>query len=203
MWMFESSEEYYTNLHSCLAELPTIPGHWIEVLAKWSGFTKSEGNQRKGEARVREALVYGGGPRVKVKELGPIRVDSPIGTEFGFTPENDTFHHIEISAALIRILEGIPHSSLFGADRHSTAPLAVAGRELVKFVKVTLLHELCHWGNVRTGVSFHEKDRSEIEVGWAFENEARVPRGIPPYFLKPHSIEDSPVQMRREPPPQS
>jgi hypothetical protein len=200
MFLLPESESYYENLaHFLKHGFPRLVV--VKELVKWSGLNADD---------VLMALQYGKDPRVRVTGLGPLRNKAFV--EFGFTPNNGT--HIQISRAMIWILEGIPHALLFGKERTSSHPLAVAGRELLRTIETTLLHELVHWGNVQTRTLWIDKTTNRrvpkheqfnlddgIEAGFAFEDEAGLKTTVPVHFMKPQPLELSPIFMPRKPPP--
>jgi hypothetical protein len=203
MFLLPDSEAYYKNLAHYLQHQSSSfsDARVVKEVIHWSGFTA---------ASVRMALHYGTEPRVRVTGLGPFTGNASV--HFGQTPNNGA--HIQVSRAMIWLLEGIPHALLFGTDRRSANPLAKAGQELIRTIKTTLLHELVHWGNIqsrtlwtdtktRRRVPDDEELRLEdgIEAGDEFEKSAGLSTRVPAHFLEPQPLELSSVFMPRTPPP--
>lgn len=136
----------------------------MEALTTWSGYSS---------ARVEKALTYGNDPIVKVRELDSSNVLSERERVWGNTPNNsDHTRIIEIDEALIHLLE-----SYF--VEQAKEPAASNLKQLRRFVRDTLLHELVHFGNNDTS-----KEWEGVEAGAEFEEDAGLPRLFPIAFFR-------------------
>jgi hypothetical protein len=120
---------------------------------------KKHGHMRDDE--VRHALLWGNDPLIVITDLSNNQCGA--GQAFGcFDPTNPG--QIEIDAQSVADFEDDPYGKGLGQNANSQG-VFIAG--------VTLLHELCHWGNFQHGV-----DEGDGEEGDAFEKDA-YGRGVP------------------------
>ena len=177
MWLFPHEAAVLKHLNDLLkTDLPRVRGdpRIMKPLIKWSG----------SEKKVVDALVFGQGPRVKVKPIDtiPLRFPMNAAKTFGHTPNHSKQTGlIELERALVRFLEApLP-------PKHTPTPkepVASALQQLRTFIRNVLLHELVHFVNNELEREERDAKGNPIEAGEEFDRDARLLKDpLPPFFI--------------------
>jgi hypothetical protein len=196
MWMTNADTKWFPNLLHVVRDLiPLVQSRTslVDLLSKWS---------EREKALIKASLRFGEDPKVKVVDHGKILPGVRI--ELGSTPNNSpTTKLIEINAHLVRFLELVPPEFFAGKsiDRSFFTPGRTRiARQLEEAVRITLLHELVHFGENEVGApDLFDSSGAPIERGFAFEDDAKLVTIIPPELFRVQKIEDSFLPFFRDP----
>ena len=196
MWMTTTDMKWFPNLlHVVRDVIPRARASTtlVRLLSQWSGWDKDN---------IKLSLRFGEDPKVKVVDRGKIRPG--VRTELGSTPNNSpTTKLIEINADLVRFLELVPPEFFAGkpVDRSFFTPGRTRiARQLEETVRITLLHELVHFGEHEASAPpLLDRSGTPIERGFAFEADARLVTIIPPELFSVQRIEDTFLPFFRDP----